>query len=63
MTLSKDFNLIFSFVLGEAGGEGGNLESLSLAQKSLLIASLTKEGKTSSGTEDAALRPPWVTSV
>lgn len=56
MKLSKGFVALgLSFVLGEAWGEGGNPESLSLAPKSVLMAFLTREDKMSGGAEDLLL--------
>lgn len=56
MTLLKGFvALCLSFVLGEAWGEGRNLESLSLAQRSVLMVFLTGEDKMSVGAEDLLL--------
>lgn len=43
------------FVLDEAWGEGGNLESLSFSQSSVLMAFLTRENKMSRGAEELLL--------
>lgn len=43
------------FVFDEAWGEGGNLESLSFSQSSVLMAFLTRESKMSRGAEELLL--------
>lgn len=61
---SKGFVVLgLSFVLDEAWGEGGNLESLSLAQNSVLMAFVTREDKMHGGAEDLLLWdcPGWAT--
>lgn len=56
MKLSKGFVALgLSFVLDDAWGEDGNLESLSLAQNSVLMAFLTREDKMSGGAEGLLL--------